>query len=169
MLFPAEALPAETQAFGFLPAQHSGGRVTAGPQPLRIERGDARHPALALPTITSALPVLLARDFAPLLTINAPETAAAGTEIAVRVTCYNPSPKPLRARVSLIVPPSWKLLEASQPGLVPAWGERTVTLRTRSGGGERSVITARLDYFLAKQGQMHLESVPVDVFANAPP
>lgn len=169
---PVEDLGPEVQSFGFLPARLDGGRVTAGPQLLRVERRSGR-PVLALPQIASALPLLLAHDFSPLLSINAPATAAAGTEMEVRVTCYNPSPKPLRAMLHLVLPPSWKALDAKPPDApslvsVPARGNRTVILRARSGGGERSVIKARLEYPSGSGTTAHADSVPVDVLANVP-
>ena len=169
----AQELGPGVQAFGFPAARHQAGRVTAGPQPLRVER-EGGHPVLPLPQITSALPVLLARDFGPLLSIDAPETAADGTTMDVRVTCYNPSPKPLRATLRLVLPPTWRSVdEKSSPAAdlisVPARGNRTFILRARSGGGERSVIKAQLDYVANSRGTARIESVPVDVFANVPP
>lgn len=162
----AKDLAPDVQAFGFLPTRIDGGRVTAGPQPLGIKRKDAGRPSLALPPITSALPVLLAHDFPPLLTINAPQTAAAGTEIEVRVTCYNPSPRPLRARLRLMLPPSWQPFAAPAPISIPARGASTIILRARSGGEERAVITVRLEWPLGSRDRREVDSVPVDVFAN---
>ena len=166
-LAPQDMAPG-AQAFGFPPTRHEGGRVTAGPQPLRVERRGTGRPVLALPPIASALPVLLARDFAPLLSISAPETAAAGTEVDVQMTCYNPSPRPLRAMLSLVIPPSWTSLDAPGPVSVPARGSRTVTLRARSGGEARAVIAARLAYPLGDKGTARVDSVPVDIFARPP-
>ena len=164
---PADLSPG-VQAFDFPAALREGGRVTAGPQPLRIERDGAGRPTLALPNVASALPILLARDFAPLLAVSAPETAPSGTEVEVRVICDNPSPRPLRARLSLVAPTTWKSLTAPAPVSIPARGSQTILLRVRSGGEARAVLTARLDYSLGPHGQGHVESVPVDVYANAP-
>ena len=163
---PAQDLTPQMQAFDFPPASHTAGRVTAGPQPLYVVQ-TAGRPAVALPQVDSALPVLLARDFAPLLTVSALDSAVSGTDIEVRVTCYNPSPRPLHGTLSLMLPASWQALDATKPVSISAYGNQTVLLRVHSGGGDRSVIDARLDYTLASGSTAHLDSVPIDIYANA--
>ncbi len=165
----AQDFSAGMQAFAFPPARLAGGRISAGPQPLPARRDGAGRLVLALPQISSALPVLLARDFSPLLTVSAPETAASGTELSVQVICYNPSPRPLYATLNLILPLTWNALDAPKPIVVPARGSQTVLLRVRSGGEARAVIGARLDYVPSGGPAAHLDSVPIDIYANTPP
>lgn len=160
------------QVFLFPPTRHTNGRVTAGPQPLPARNtGTGRPGTLPMPDIASALPVLFARNFSPLLTIDAPETTAAGTEIDVRVTCYNPSSQPLRVTPALVLPSSWKLLTPSGPVVVPARGERSLPFRVRSGAGEeRAVIKARVGYTTGSPATTaSVDSVPVDITTKAVP
>ena len=165
----ATDLPPGTQAFDFPAARTEGGRVTAGPQPLLAQRDGTGRPSLTLPDVASALPLLLARDASPLLTVSAPESAASGVEVAVSVICYNPSPRPLRGTVSLDAPASWKVLDAPASVVLPARGNWTVLLRVRAGGEARSVVKARLDYGSSAHAQSHVVSVPLDVYATPPP
>jgi beta-galactosidase GanA len=157
-------LPPTTQAFIFAPAQHSVGHTMAGPQPILIQRVAGGRSTLALPDVASALPVLFAQDFPPLVAVDAPEVAAAGSEFGIQVTCYNPSPRPLRIAPTLVLPPSWQSLTPETSLVLPAYGESRLVLRVRSGGGERTVVKARISYRMNSQEKL-LDSVPVDIFA----
>lgn len=166
-----KALPPFAQVFAFSPAQRSGGRTVVGPKPISIQREKGNRLVLSLPDISSALPVLFARDFSPLLSIDAPEATVAGAEIEMRVTCYNPSPKPLRVTPELVLPSSWQSLTERKAVLLPAHGQQMVVLRARSGGGERTVIKARVSYPASDNspGTRHTDSVPVDVYGRDKP
>lgn len=161
-LTPSTGFSARTRVYLLLPERRVGGRIIAGPEPLTLQGGSTGIPALRLPDIDSALPVLLANNFTPLLRIDAPGTAASGSEIEIRVTCYNPSPRPIRLTPSLVLPIGWQALGTTAAITLPEWGEQTVTLRARSGGGERSVVKALVVY-MEKTQEVVVESVPVDI------
>lgn len=162
------SLPPSTQAFIFPSEQHANGRVSAGPKLVSIQRNSKLPATITLPDISSALPVLLTQDLSPLLRLDAPEIAAAGDAVEIRVTCYNPSPKPLRVTPGLVIPNNWKMTSEPKPVVILARGEQTVVLRVKSGGGERSVIKARFRYSSDGKNTAYVNSVPVDILAKAP-
>jgi len=87
-------------AFAFPGTSEAGGMVTSGPRALAISASGSGC-TLALGTVSSAVPVLLAHDAGPLLSLATRGRAAAGSSAQLSVTVWNPSPTPLSGTLDL--------------------------------------------------------------------
>jgi hypothetical protein len=141
-------------AFACPPTTTIDGIVTSGPRPLKATPvAGGCH--IDLGTISSALPVLLCESSPPLLGLEMPSKAPAGTAVTLVVTCYNPSAVDVAGSVDLRA----NGMSGSVAVQIPAYGQTTAKLVfTPRTATSRMVITAVL-----RSGGSETVAVPVDL------
>jgi hypothetical protein len=141
-------------AFSCPPTSVAAGVVTSGPRPLQATpvAGGCR---VELGTISSALPVLLCASASPLLALEMPAKAPAGSPVTLSVTCYNPSPSELAGSVELRASGA----TASVAVQIPAYGQAVAKLVfTPRQATPRMAVTAAL-----RSAGVETIAVPVDL------
>jgi hypothetical protein len=141
-------------AFTCPPTSIIDGIVTSGPRLLKTTPiAGGCH--IDLGTISSALPVLLCESSLPLLGLEMPCKAQAGSAVTLAVTCHNPSASEVAGTVDLRA----SGLSGSVAVRIPAYGQSTAKLVfTPRMVTPRMVITAVLI-----SGGIETVAVPVDL------
>ena len=141
-------------AFAFPATAITDGVVRSGPiaVPMVAIAGGC---AVKLGTVSSALPVLLAVNAGPLLSLAAPAQVTAGAKVALQVTCHNPSNVELRGSIAL----RQADLHASSPVVIPARASASVTLEFIA-----PAATARLPLSAVLTSAMgDVVAIPIDI------
>lgn len=147
--FKLAGVPTTAARYLLLPATQANGRTLAGPRRLASD---------VVPNLVSYAAILTAHDHGPLLATDSPLSVAAGSKTEIRVTVFNPSPRPLAGLLKLVLPKGWGEGASASVDLGP-FAQKTILLAATAGPpSKRAVLKAALT-----ANDVEIESVPFDV------
>ena len=141
------AKPDECQGvYAFRPTRESDTNVVASIEELAVVR-DAKRQTLAFAVRDlDSLPILVARNFAPLVQIDAQRQIGPDTVCGVTVTCINPSAKAVSGHLDLVLPEGLQCAEGPKAIRLEPRGRQVVSFPLTAGltASGRLVIKPRL-------------------------
>jgi hypothetical protein len=150
--------------FAFPATTSDGTTVLSGPVPVTLtpntEDGSVSFP---LDKIDSAMPVLLTKDAAPLVAVQAPASVTSGSNEDITVTCYNPSAQPVQGQLGAQAGGSEATLDAgATPVSIPAYGQQQVVLKAKVTA-LLPVARVPVTVLFTPAGGAAIKAVPVDI------
>ena len=170
--FDAAQVDGLTAACLLSPTTVANGRISSVPRLLPIDTTGGTTARINVGTVSSAALLLLARDMRPVLGIDAPVTAATGSEFTVTATCIDLSPGGTPGSIDLILPPGWGKpdlgIREGRTAALPS-GQQAFAFTVKAPAFEqRAVIKACFTIADAPPDTARIVSVPIDVQVQCP-